>query len=110
MIAKRIAKALLALVTLGALADSIGMGAYIAPALLPLLWLAAWDSNVWMKLFWTLLAWPCGLLLGFVTMYPSYTQTNEWVFQLTTLAVFLITMIHRPRRSIHMDVDHRRGG
>lgn len=108
--AKRVAKTVLAFVTIGALASAVGMGAYVAPAMLPLLWLAAWDSNLLMKFFWTLLAWPCGLLLGFVTMYPTYTESAELVLQLGTIAVFLLTLVHRPRKSILWDVDHARGG
>ena len=90
-----ILKTLLALAAIGALLDSIGMGAYIAPMLVPLLWVAAWDSSWPMRIFWMLLAAPCAFLTSLAVFYPAenYDRSGKIVAAIV-LAVFAIT----PRR------------
>lgn len=107
---KRMGKVLLALVTLGALADAIGLGAYVAPAMLPFLWLAAWGSSVPMKLFWTILALPCGWLVGWLIANPGFDSwfatsgqespdmTTYAVAALVTLALFAIPFRYGRRK------------
>lgn len=87
-----IVKTLLALLTVGALLDSIGAGAYVAPALVPFLWLAARDSGWAMWVFWTLLALPCAWLLGLVLFYPAnhYERAGQGA-AVMVLVLFVIT-------------------
>lgn len=104
MKAKRIAKVLLALVTLGAIEELFGFGAYAAPVLVPFLWLAAWDSGSVMKLFWSALALPCGWVVGWRVDNPEFFSEHAvyseeppevaiaHVAALITLALFMIPM------------------
>ena len=110
MTVKGVAKVLLALITLEALA--VGIGEYIAPWVLPFLWLAVWDPPHLMKAFWTLLALPCGWLVGWRIANPEFDAEFAvygdepsmamvtYVAALITLALFMIP-IRYGRRAIH---------
>lgn len=99
---KWISGVVLAIVTLGAVADLSGIGAYVAPPLLPVLFLAAWDSHGLMKVIWTVLALPCGWVVGYVVANPQLYSDHAiygeepppvalaYVASLITLAIFMI--------------------
>lgn len=95
--ARGVVKILLALVAIGALLGSYGFGAYLAPMLVPFLWLAAWDSGWPMRIFWMLLAAPCAFLTSLAVFYPadSYERSGKIVAAIV-LVVFAITpRLHR---------------
>jgi hypothetical protein len=62
-------RVILAAITVFALLSSLSIGAFVAPALVPILWLAAKDaSNGWTRGLWiagaSMCAWLAGFLIG----------------------------------------------
>ncbi len=86
-------KTLLAGLTMFALFDAIGAGAFVAPLLLPLLWFAASDARSgWTRGAWTFLASLCAWLGGLLVGYNLAGETGWGTLGIPLIATALVSI------------------